>query len=49
MRHLNKETLKDMLIRRTEEDIAAERVGGVVLSVWQDGEEVFSNYFGDTN
>ena len=49
MRRLNKELLKNHLIRRTEADLHDGRVGGVSVSLWQDGEEVFSHSFGETN
>lgn len=49
MRYLNKELLQDILIRRTEKDMAASRVGGVALAVWQNREEIFVHGFGGAN
>jgi len=49
MRRLDREKLLENVTRRVEEDIAAQTVSEVALSVWQDGEEVLTRGFGGVN
>ena len=49
MRHLDPTLLKNNIDSRAKDDITSGRVGGIALSVKQNGETVYKNFFGSAS
>ena len=49
MRHLDPEILSKRLEERSSDDISSGRVGGIALSVHQNGKKVYENFFGSAS
>ena len=49
MRYLDRDTLKERIEKRANEDVSSGRVGGIALSVHQNGETVYENFFGSAS
>ena len=49
MRYLDPNTLKERIDSRSADDIGSGRVGGIALSVRQNGKVVYENFFGSAS